>query len=192
MHGGSITVQSPGLGKGSTFTVRLPLAPAAAQAPTLVAGSAPVLPDAASSAGAKRRRVLVVDDNVDNANMLALLLDALGHDVKTAHSGPEALAVARTYAPEVMLVDIGLPGFDGYEVARRLRAEPDTAGIVLVAVTGWGSDEDKRKASAAGFDAHLTKPVAMEVLRDVLARSPPNRGCAGGGEGKAARGALVQ
>jgi CheY-like chemotaxis protein len=159
MHGGTTEADSPGLGFGSTFTVRLPRAAEgdATDEPNRAAGPAP------------RRRILVVDDNVDGAESLALLLELGGHEIATAHGGREALAVAATFAPDVVLLDIGLPELDGYEVARRLRADPRTAGARLIALTGWGSDADKQRSHDAGFDAHLTKPVDAATLAEVLA-----------------------
>lgn len=172
MHGGTVAAESAGVGLGSTFTVRLPVAGARAGVTEIPPsphrnGSAPARP-----AG---RRILVVDDNVDGAESLATLLDYSGHETRVCHSGPDALAAAREFAPEVALLDIGLPGLDGYEVARRLRADPATAGIVLVALTGWGSDDDKRKSKDAGFDFHLTKPAGVKAVQDVLAQSSPPR-----------------
>ena len=115
------------------------------------------------------RRVLVVDDNVDSAETMAEILKLWGHDVCTAHDGPAALEAARTYRPDAVLLDLGLPLMDGYETARQLRKE-GLAGKLLVAVTGFGGAEDRRRASEAGFDTHLTKPVSPEALREVLQR----------------------
>jgi PAS domain S-box-containing protein len=164
LHGGVIMAESPGLGGGSTFTVRLPLAPVAAAAG---AGSAR---DLVGSTVLQGRRILVVDDYADGAETLAMLLELAGHEVALAGSGPAALTAARVFRPEVVFLDIGMPGMDGYEVARRLRADPATADAVLVALTGWGSEDDKRKSSNAGFDLHLVKPAAPDVVADVLAR----------------------
>jgi CheY-like chemotaxis protein len=163
LHGGIIMAESPGLGRGSTFTVRLPLAPAAAD--TGIA-SAPCTTKVRSSG----RRILVVDDNADGAETLAMLLKLSGHETMTAGDGASALAMVRARQPEVVFLDIGLPKMDGYEVARRIRADPATVGILLVAVTGWGSEDDKRKSKAAGFDVHLTKPLGAEVVAEVLER----------------------
>ena len=113
------------------------------------------------------RRVLVVDDNRDSADTLAELVRIWGHDVRTANDGPAALECARRFRPQVVLLDVGLPGMDGYELARRLRAE-GLAGDVLVSVTGYGQDEDRRRAAEAGFDLHLTKPVDPAQLRALL------------------------
>lgn len=162
MHGGAITAESPGLGRGSTFTVRLPHAADAERD-----GGAP--PEAARPASAWRR-VLVVDDNVDAAEMLAMLLELEGHSTTTAHDGREALAVARAFRPEIVFLDIGLPGMSGYEVAQALRREPGLAGAMLVALTGWGSEDDKRKSREAGFDVHLTKPIEPDAIADVIAQ----------------------
>jgi CheY-like chemotaxis protein/anti-sigma regulatory factor (Ser/Thr protein kinase) len=164
LHGGTVSVASEGPGRGSEFVVRLPcLPPRANSAPSVSA--APV----AEPAG-RRLRVLVVDDNEDSAESLALLLQMAGHEVKMAHDGPSALAAARAQRPEVVLLDIGLPaGMDGYEVAKRMRPEPGLQGAVIVAVTGFGQEEDRKRAARAGFDAHLVKPVDMQQLARLLA-----------------------
>jgi PAS domain S-box-containing protein len=165
MHGGSVAAESAGPGRGSTFLVRLPLAapPAAGDEPARP--SAPVArPPAAGP------RVLVVDDNEDGAFMLCVLLQQSGYEAQAAHDGPEALALAHAVRPDVMFLDIGLPNMNGYELARRLRSDPTTASTLLVAVTGWGTDDDRRRSQEAGFDAHLTKPVGIDAVRDVLAR----------------------
>jgi PAS domain S-box-containing protein len=165
LHGGTITAESPGLGQGSTFTIRLPLASADA-----VQGE-----PATSAVGSPRgpitgRRVLVVDDSVDGAESLAMMLQMIGHQTRTAHSGPEALDAARPFKPEVVFLDIGLPGMNGYEVAKQMRAEPSLSETVLVALTGWGSEYDKRQSIQAGFDFHLTKPVQAAAIESILAR----------------------
>src|SRR5262249_5720883 len=112
-------------------------------------------------------RVLIVDDNIDCAKSLAELLRLAGHDVRLAHDGSAALELAQAFRPEAIVLDIGLPGMDGYEVARQLRAR-DSKGVVLVALTGYGRDEDRRRSLEAGFDHHLVKPVGYEALRQVL------------------------
>ncbi|PYQ42921.1 MAG: hybrid sensor histidine kinase/response regulator, partial [Acidobacteria bacterium] len=116
---------------------------------------------------------LVVDDNADSAEALALALGAIGHEVRLAGDGPSALDVAAEFKPEVVLLDIGLPGMDGYEVARRFRARKEWAGIVLVALTGYGQEEDRRRAQDAGFDHHLVKPIPPEAILAVLDAPPP-------------------
>jgi CheY-like chemotaxis protein len=161
LHGGTVEAHSEGPGKGSEFTVRLPAAPAPAPAgPGDRAAPSPPRPP---------RRVLVVDDNRDAAHSLTMVLELDGHEVRVAHDGGAALELARDYRPEVVLLDIGLPGMDGYEVARRLRAEGPGGGL-LVAMTGYGQEEDRRRTREAGFDVHLVKPVEPQVIRDLLAR----------------------
>lgn len=115
------------------------------------------------------RRVLVVDDNLDSADTMAELVRIWGYEVRTAHDGPAALECARSFRPNVVLLDVGLPGMDGYELARRLRAE-GLAGDLLVSVTGYGQEEDRRKAEEAGFDHHLTKPVNPDILQRLVAQ----------------------
>ena len=164
MHGGSVTGHSDGLGLGSTFTVRLPLAgvglvlaqPATPTGPTLVDK-----PD-------RLLRVLVVDDNIDAADAMALMLEMHGCNTLTVHCGLAAVTASLSFLPDMILLDIGLPDIDGYEVATRLRANPDTCGVFLVALTGWGSAEDKLRATALGFDAHLTKPVELQTVMSLL------------------------
>jgi two-component system CheB/CheR fusion protein len=164
MHDGSVEAYSEGVGKGSEFVVRLPLLTER----TNVAG-----PDASAAAGHGRspahRRILIVDDNRDSRETLATLLRLFGHDVRTAHDGRHALEMAAAYRPDMVLLDIGLPVLNGYEVARRLRAEPDHRDTVLVAVTGYGGEEDRRRSLAAGFDHHMVKPVDFDSLQALLA-----------------------
>lgn len=166
MHGGTVTAESPGLGRGSTFTVHVPLA-AAEERPDPGA----LEPEGEAVAHGSRHRVLVVDDNVDAAESLSLLLEIGGHETAVAHSGPEALDVARRFQPEVVFLDIGLPGMSGYEVAERLREETPSRRAVLVALTGWGSEEDKRRAMAAGFHFHVIKPVSAATVESILAEA---------------------
>jgi PAS domain S-box-containing protein len=162
MHGGTIEAHSEGTGKGSEFIVRLPaLADSARREAARRAGGLP--------ASTVPRRILVVDDNVDAAESIGTLLRLWGHEVRLAHTGPEALEAAGVYHPEVVVLDIGLPGINGHEVARRLRQQPGTERTVLVALTGYGQDEDRRRSMEAGFDHHLTKPVQPETLEELLA-----------------------
>lgn len=155
MHGGTIRAESRGDGPGSRFIVWLPVAEAAAGA-----GGAAAAAQAEPAAGAfTPRRILVTDDNVDAALTLASLLGMLGHEVRTAHDGAEAIEVAAAFRPEVIFMDIGMPRMDGYEACRRIRALGQVPAPVIVALTGWGQAEDKRKAQEAGFDHHFTKPV---------------------------------
>jgi PAS domain S-box-containing protein len=160
LHGGSVQAFSDGPGKGSEFVVRLPVLEGVQPA-----GPAP---EGANGAG-PCRRILVVDDNADAANTLAQFLGMTGHEVRTAYSGPVALEVARAFRPEVVLLDIGMPGMDGYEVARRLRREPGLERVLLLALTGYGHDEDRRLSRAARIDHHLVKPVEPEALKALLA-----------------------
>jgi PAS domain S-box-containing protein len=167
MHGGSIQAHSDGVGMGSTFTLRFPrsvASPPAPEAPT------PVAPAAISAPSAARRRILVVDDNADGAQMLAMMLDSSGYETCIAFDGPTALTAAAEFVPDVVFLNIGMPGMNGYEVAKRLRADARLQATRLVAVTGWGTEDDQRKSRDAGFDEHLTKPVELAVVNDVLAR----------------------
>jgi PAS domain S-box-containing protein len=170
LHGGTVGCTSPGLGQGSTFEVALPLMEGTARPPAAAGGTA--VADGADAAGGARRplRVLVVDDNVDAAATLGMLLEACGYLVDVEHESHRALERARQQRPGVALLDIGLPDMDGNELARRLRADPQTGAIVLVAVTGYGQEQDRRAAFEAGFDHHLVKPVDMDELAALLAR----------------------
>ena len=169
LHGGTIEAHSEGLGQGSEFIVRLPaladtsedLAPAHALTARGLAGQ---------RGESQPHRILVVDDVIDSATSLTELLELWGHEVKMAHDGPSALVAARAFHPEVVLLDIGMPDMDGYEVARSLRAEYG-AGMMLVAVTGYGQPQDRETTHAAGFDHHLVKPVDTEALCSLLAKS---------------------
>jgi two-component system CheB/CheR fusion protein len=171
MHNGVVQAFSAGPGEGSEFVVRLPLLP---DMPPPVA-SAPE-PDSGKRATASlRHRILVVDDNRDSADSLAMLLRLVGHDVRTVHDGRQALVVAATYRPDLVLLDIGLPGMDGFTVARQMRSQPELAGVVLVALTGYGSEEDRRRSQAAGFNYHLVKPVHFEALSELLVALGPHK-----------------
>jgi signal transduction histidine kinase len=165
LHGGRVEARSEGPGRGSTFVVRLPRLEAAPES----ARGVPSSP--APAAPARTRRVLIVDDNRDSAESLAALLDLWGHETHAVHDGPAAVAAARDLKPELVLLDIGLPGMDGYAVARALRADPGGRDLVLVALTGLGLEEDRRRALEAGFDAHATKPVDVDILRDLMQRT---------------------
>jgi CheY-like chemotaxis protein len=161
LHGGSVAVWSAGPGQGSEFTVRLPaVAVPVAEAAGREAGTRP--------ASGRSRRVLVVEDSADARQSLRLLLELAGHEVEAAADGPSGLARLSTFRPDVALIDLGLPGMDGYAVARAARERPETRAIRLVAVTGYGQAEDRRRALAAGFDLHVTKPVDASMLDEVL------------------------
>ena len=159
MQQGTISAVSEGAGKGSEFTVRLPAATSSRRE---------AKPTSTGDNGKRCSRILVVDDNVDSAKGLARLLRLLGHDVRTAHDGSEAIAIAETYCPEVVLLDIGLPMMDGYEVARRLRESENCKNSVIVAVSGYGQDEDRQRSREAGFDFHLVKPIDADALITLL------------------------
>jgi PAS domain S-box-containing protein len=164
LHGGSIEAESPGEGLGSTFTVRLP------------AASPPGEPGEATPARRRSRRpvegptlrVLVVDDSEDSARSLAILMEMNGHETCVAHGGPEALEAVRAFLPDVVFLDIGMPGMDGYEACRRLRATDVGPRPTIVALTGWGADGDRERTRAAGFDHHLVKPVELDRVEALL------------------------
>ncbi len=157
MHGGSVTVHSKGVGQGSEFTIRLPVLK---EGPRAEESSRPSQP----ARSRHSRRVLVVDDNVDAAESVAMLVKMCGHEVRVAHTGPDALQAAEVFEPEIIVLDIGLPGMNGHEVACRLRQQPRFARTVLAALTGYGQEEDRRKSQEAGFNYHLTKPVDPDTL----------------------------
>ena len=164
LHGGTVQAFSAGEDQGSEFVVRLPVAACQADALTLgPQGAAEVKEPGAA------HRILVVDDNRDGAESLALLLRTGGHEVRTAHDGYEALEAARAFRPHIVFLDIGLPRMDGYEVARRLRKEPGMEKGLLVALTGYGQEEDRQKALAAGFNVHLVKPADIDTLQSIVA-----------------------
>ncbi|HYV56899.1 MAG TPA: MASE1 domain-containing protein [Candidatus Nitrosopolaris sp.] len=167
LHGGHVRAESEGPGRGSVFTITLP-APRVVVPPRSVAAPRS---DGASLPTLGGRRVLVVDDNVDTAESSSLLLEIEGYDVRIAHTGPKAIEIARVFAPDIVLLDIGLPGMDGYAVARALRAAPELARCRLIAVSGYGQAEDRHRSREAGFDRHLVKPVEADVLREVLAEA---------------------
>ena len=162
LHGGTIEAKSGGVDCGALFVVRLPVLAAQRAAP----GKPPPRPGLPSRAP---RRVLVVDDNIDAARALGLLLEQMGHDVQVAHDGLAALEAARGNRPEIVLLDISMPGVDGLGVVRRLRQDPRFRKVPFVAVTGRGTEEDRRLSREAGFDEHLVKPVALESLQRVFA-----------------------
>jgi signal transduction histidine kinase len=164
MHGGTVEARSAGVGQGSEFVVRLPL----------LSGPPPALPREPSvvqPVSTVPRRILVVDDNRDSADSLAMLLKLKGHEVHTAHDGLEAVEAAVTFQPDVILLDIGMPRLNGYEAARRIREQPRQKRLTLVALTGWGQEEDRRLSEEAGFDSHLVKPVDLAALTKLLAES---------------------
>jgi CheY-like chemotaxis protein/two-component sensor histidine kinase len=166
MHGGSVKASSEGLGRGSEFSVRLPLAGPGADEPA----------HELAQAGAADRfgtgaplRILIADDNQDAAATLALLFEIMGHSVQQAHDGEAAVKAAAEFAPQVVLLDIGMPKLNGYQACRKIRELPNGAAATLVAVTGWGQPGDRKASHEAGFDQHLVKPVDPAALADLLA-----------------------
>lgn len=161
LHGGMVSASSEGEGQGSVFTVRLPLAQAPAELPA--ADEASLHPQAAGSL-----RILVADDNVDAAETLAMLLESLGHSVQRVHDGDAAVAAVPAFDPELVVLDIGMPGTNGYEACRQIREQPGGGRGTLVALTGWGQPQDQERARAAGFDRHLVKPVDIDRLLELI------------------------
>jgi CheY-like chemotaxis protein len=170
MHGGRVDAHSAGRGRGSEFVVRLPI----------VVEDASVR-DAAGGGGdatlpTSELRILVVDDNRDAADSLTKLLELMGNAVHTAYDGEEAVQAAESFRPHVVLCDIGLPKMDGHEACRHIRSKPWGKDMILIAVTGWGQEEDKRTSAEAGFQRHMVKPVDPEVLMRMLAEMRPGQG----------------
>jgi len=159
MHGGQVEARSDGLGRGSEFVVELAVQDR--RAATVSQSSAPLRPF-------PRRRILVVDDNTDAAETLGELLTALGAIVEVVHSGRAALAALDLFQPDSVVLDIGMPGMDGYEVAQRIRASAAHRGVLLIALTGWGQEHDRRRSTAAGFDHHVVKPPDIDRLRQLF------------------------
>jgi len=160
----SFFITSEGPGKGSEFMVRLPAGAARAE-------EIPRLPAKTPQANAHRARILIVDDNVDMVGGLVRLLELLGHDVRTAYDGPAAIETARVHRPEFVLLDLGLPGMDGYQVATRLRQEQGSQDAVIIAVTGYGQEDDRCRSREAGIDHHLVKPIDHNVLVTLISQS---------------------
>jgi signal transduction histidine kinase len=163
MHGGTINASSEGPGRGACFTLELPVA---------VAPAAAIPARPSNGGGLAHRRILIVDDDEDNANTLGALLETLDSEVRIARSGPEALSIFETFDPAFVLLDIGMPGMDGYEVARLIRNRNGERRSVLVALTGWGQEADRRRAREAGFDHHMVKPVNLDALQAIIEMAP--------------------
>ncbi|WP_312551179.1 response regulator [Massilia sp.] len=174
LHGGSVSATSGGGGAGSSFTIRLPRAE-----PAQETGQEKAPAEAASEGDAGRPAVLLIEDNEDGREMMATMLDVYGYPVLQSADGLDGVALAMTRLPKVALVDIGLPGIDGYEVARRLRANPDTRAMRLIALTGYGLADDQRRVLEAGFDMHLVKPVDIAQLLGALGEPAPLRAAVG-------------
>jgi two-component system CheB/CheR fusion protein len=167
MHGGAVEARSEGEGKGSEFVICLPLLPDEAS-PDGIDGIAPVFAPA-NSPGC---HILVVGDSQDSASSLAMLLGAMGNEVEVAGDGLSALELASGFRPDVVLLDIGMPGMSGYEVAQRMRQMPELRDAVMVAQTGWGQEEDRCRSAEAGFEAHLVKPIDPAALAELMSRLP--------------------
>jgi CheY-like chemotaxis protein len=170
LHGGSVEARSEGPDHGSEFIVRLPIA----ESDSAVENEESKLVPTPQSASEKHLRILVVDDHLPEA--LALLLQKRGHEVRIAEDAPHALQILQQFSPDVALVDIGLPGMNGYDLARQIREQPQFRNLVLVAQTGWANEEDRLRSREAGFNYHLAKPINHARLREILTESPATRG----------------
>lgn len=165
LHDGEVKAESDGIGKGSTFTLRLPL-----DAPSV----SPVSQEHGYLPRIRSFRMVIIEDNLLAARSTQMLLNELGHQTEIAHNGIQAIALIEQFRPEVVLCDLGLPGIDGYEVARRLRHRSDFPGLHLISTSGCGQEEDKQRALAAGFDAHLVKPIDFLELQRLLSELTDN------------------
>lgn len=174
LHGGTVSVQSKGEGLGSEFTVRLPVMaePPVPSLPSSTAAESPTSDSGMATPTARSFRIVVVDDNIDSCESLAMLLKMMGHEVEVAHDGVAALAVVARFKPRICLLDIGLPQLSGYQVARRIREMSGGPKMMLIAMTGWGQEKDKERAKEAGFDHHLVKPVDIDVVNNILEKLP--------------------
>ena len=166
LHGGVVEAFSEGQGRGSDFVIRLP----ALTATQAALAEHPARPDISAACP---HRILIVDDNEDGAQSLAMLLELQGNEVRTEYDGPQAVQAVPVFHPDVVLLDIGLPTLNGYETARLMRAHPDSRDALIIALTGWGQEEDRRRSREAGFDHHLVKPVDLHVLEGLLATPRP-------------------
>jgi two-component system CheB/CheR fusion protein len=162
MHGGKVEARSEGAGKGSEFTVRLPALPAETESPQ------PARPVGPPEAAVRVDRALVVDDNVDVAESLTWMLEGLARELRMVHSGRAAIEVAGQWRPDIILCDLGMPGIDGYETCRRLRRLPGLEKVVIAAVSGYGSEDDRRRSTEAGFNRHLVKPIGRATVEELV------------------------
>jgi CheY-like chemotaxis protein len=163
LHGGTVEARSEGYGRGAEFIIRLPVAQSTVHEEQS--------PNESQKAATPARRILVADDNVDAADSLALMLRLMGNEVRTAHDGVAAMEAAGEFRPDVVLLDIGMPRLNGYDTCRHIREQPWGKDLKLIALTGWGQEEDKRRSEEAGFDSHLVKPVEPAALENLLAES---------------------
>jgi len=170
LHGGTVVAHSGGVGHGAEFVVTLPAPPQAVRVKETVQAPSP---PRSAAATAQKKRILVVDDNRDSATAMAMLLGIGGHETRVAHDGVEAVTTAEQFGPEIVLLDLGLPKLNGYEVALRLRAMPGGAAMVIAALTGWGQDSDRQRTTQSGFDVHLVKPVDPAVLLELVGAARP-------------------
>jgi CheY-like chemotaxis protein/two-component sensor histidine kinase len=168
LHGGRVEASSPGPGRGATFTVWLPRAPDVCDVCDASSTGAPAAPSAIARPERRATSVLVVDDNVDAATLLADLLESHGYTARVAHDAPQVLELAHDFVPDVALLDIGLPAMDGYELARRLRALPSWCNVRMMALTGYGQSSDRIRSKEAGFDHYLVKPISFAMLESLL------------------------
>jgi len=181
MHGGRVEVYSEGRGFGCRFTIRLPefraaMAQPAEAAPASPHGSAaPQAQAGASTDGAAPRKVLIADDNVDSAESLAEVLRMFGCETFTVHDGLEAVRAAREFDPDIVVLDIGMPRLSGHDAAKRMRSQPGGAGLLLIALSGWGQEEDRRRSRDAGFDHHFVKPIDLDALAGLLGTAGAGR-----------------
>jgi CheY-like chemotaxis protein len=164
MHGGNVSAHSGGVGQGTEMVVRLPVAIDDRTLPSRPQETE----ETAAAPTTLSRRILIVDDNKDAADSMALLVETAGHCARTAYDGQQALDLASAFAPDVLLLDLGVPGLNGFEIARRIRRQPWGKTVSLIAVTGWGQEQDRRRTAEAGFDAHLIKPVGTADLLNAL------------------------
>jgi CheY-like chemotaxis protein len=164
MHGGTIRAESAGPGKGSSFIVSMPPVAKGSDLPA----STGARDDSADAKPGIKRVILVVDDNRDSASSLGSLLELMGHRAHVAYDGPHALEAAKKYRPEIIFLDIGLPGISGYEVARRLREDASSRHARIVALSGYGTVEDRKRSLAVGFDSHVVKPIDIEEINRIL------------------------
>jgi two-component system CheB/CheR fusion protein len=169
LHGGSVEAFSAGVGQGSEFVICLPCVR------QTQAHTESNVDFESKGSQTPPTRILVADDNVDSADCLARLLKIAGHELRVAYDGPTALALATNFQPKVVLLDIGIPGLSGYDIARRLRENPETKNATLVAITGWGQPEDQQRSREAGFDYHLLKPIKPETLQQLVASVEESR-----------------